>query len=171
VKLGLIFPAIFLMGCGSGAESFEGTVPDAGVETGTHTPPSGLCCQITNNETDSAIWNSGRYSCLPDDAALQPFDPPWICNVSPKTGDCAQDSGYECLTCDQTACVTGMSCLGVNGTGIVLPCDQGETATPEAGTEGAIGCDCYSCPYGLGCPNAPGSHNQGRPGGHGIPYM
>ena len=117
MKLGII-SLVFLSIAGCGGEEVT-NVSEAGV----HDPSSGLCCQITDNETDSSLWHSGRYDCR-DDAGLQPFDPPWVCNVNPKSGDCAEDSGYDCLSCNQTECVTGMACLGANGTGVVLACDQ-----------------------------------------------
>jgi hypothetical protein len=128
MKLIGILPVIFLVGCSSNSDSvpekLDNSISDAGGDVGTHSPPSGICCQITHNETDSVLWNNRRYPCLPDDAGLDPFDPPWVCNVSPVSGDCAPDSTYECLSCDQTACVTGMYCVGANGTGVVVACDS-----------------------------------------------
>lgn len=120
MKLGMFFPVLFLLGCGT-SEYVEAYAPPQ--DAGTHLPESGLCCQIVNNIEDSGPWYNARYSCLPDDAGLQPFNPPWICGVN-EAGNCGGDSGVECLTCDMPSCVTGMDCLGANGTGIVLPCDQ-----------------------------------------------
>jgi len=106
----------------AGSEA-EAGVMDAGHEAAPiHNPPSGLCCQIENNETDSALWYNDRYSCFPPDASSA-FNPPWICQVN-DAGMCGGSTGIECLTCDMPACVVGMSCLGVNGTGVVLPCNQ-----------------------------------------------
>jgi hypothetical protein len=120
--------SLVLIGCGSNFGDVSAPPPndrmDATAEAAPiHDPPSGLCCQIEHNETDSALWNSRRYDCLPVDAALQPFDPPWLCNVN-EAGMCGAATGTECLTCNQPACVVGMSCLGANGTGVVLPCNQ-----------------------------------------------
>lgn len=126
-----LFACLCLLGCGESYGSLSNPPPndlgpgpqDASVEVGVHNPDSGLCCQITNNFTNDPYWHSGRYDCLPPDAALQPFDPPWVCQVN-EAGMCGGNTGLTCLSCDQPACVVGLSCLGVNGTGIVLPCDQ-----------------------------------------------
>ncbi len=130
MKLGLIFlAAIPLMGCASGNYDpiIEQSCDDAGVEAAP--PPrneantdGGICCQITNNFQNDPIWNNGFYTCVLPDAALQPFNPPWICNVT-FDGQCGGDSGLDCLTCFDPTCVVGMRCLDVNGTGTVIPCN------------------------------------------------
>lgn len=101
--------------------------PDSGAEAGVHNPPSGLCCQLTGvEETDSALWYGKRYDCPADDAAVNAYNPGWVCNVN-ANGMCGGSTGIPCYSCDQTECVTGMSCLAINGTGLVIACDaQGD---------------------------------------------
>jgi hypothetical protein len=117
VKLGIIFPALLLLGCGGGT-TVEVTNPHAVMEAGDHNPPGGLCCQVGNSTI--------QYEC----SQMADAELPWVCNVSPKTGDCAENSGYECLTCQQTACVVGMACVADIGKGTVLPCNQKEASVP-----------------------------------------
>ena len=93
-------------------------------EGGVHSPPSGLCCQIQDNFVDSSVWNNGRYDCPSDDAGLDPSNPGWVCNVN-SIGQCGNGTGFACYSCDQQQCIVGMNCLAINGTGTVLPCNQG----------------------------------------------
>ncbi len=112
----IVYTCVFLTACQSSTTDVE--ISDASAEDEiTHE----LCCKITKNDTDSWLWNNRTYTCVQPDAQLDPFNPPWLCNVS-EAGECGSGSTYECHTCFES-CVAGMNCLGVNGTGIVVTCD------------------------------------------------
>ena len=102
--------------------------PDPSPDSGIPTPPrnqdnteGGLCCQITYNFHDEPFWNDRRYRCLGPDEPAEPFNPPFVCNVTFE-GECGGDTGLTCRTCFDPDCVVGSRCRDVNGTGTVLPC-------------------------------------------------
>jgi hypothetical protein len=113
---------IAAQGCTGAKDSQGGRSFDAGGEASVS--HGELCCQITHDTTDDPNWHDCRFPCpytLPDAAA----DLPWVCNLS------------QPLSCDDPACVPGSTCQGVNGTGVVLECDQGVSpdylgATPQS---------------------------------------
>lgn len=109
----IVYTCVFLAACQSPViDGLDAEPVDAGTQE--------LCCKITKNDTDSSLWNNRTYTCVKRDAQLDPFNPPWLCNVS-QSGECGAGSSYECHTCFE-GCVEGMNCLGVNGTGIVVNC-------------------------------------------------
>lgn len=156
----LVVIASLLCGCGTAEYvSAEPPPPEAGV----HNPPSGLCCHITNNTTTDYPWYDATYDCLAPDAGLEPFDPPWLCDVN-EAGMCGTADSAACLTCNDNACVVGMSCLGVNGTGEVIACPTSSDAGDEEGSAGGGSAGCN----GIGCS---GGGTGGAPGpgcGHGM---
>lgn len=105
----IVLFAVVLMGCAVGE---PGNISDAGPSP-THTPEGGLCCQIIHNDSTDPYWHNKRWPCDNDPAALH-F--PWVCN----SGSNAE------TTCEDTACQTGSTCLGVGGTGLVVDCDTSD---------------------------------------------
>lgn len=74
--------------------------------------------QITADLTDDPHWQNCRYACYPPDAALSRTNIPWLCHPD------------AAIACDDPSCSVGDTCLGFNGTGVVLPCD---TELPDTG--------------------------------------
>lgn len=163
---------LLLVGCASGTGVPNNEVHhDAGEEaSGVHDPSSGLCCQITDNETDGGIWHDARYECSatsgPDYSNV-----PWLCNYDEK----------DPVACTDQSCIVGSTCQGANGTGVVLACDQ-DYEPSDAGEELNLtdpcpgpqsGCGnlwCYPhCPNGNDPPIYVGGTNGTTP--HSNPIM
>lgn len=82
--------------------------PDASIDASMDVGNKNICCQIIVNEVDSSVWNNGIYQCD------NPTELPWVCNNNSSTP----------VACDDPSCVPGVStCLGVNGTGVVIICN------------------------------------------------
>lgn len=122
MRIAALVCALVLTGC-------YDIVDVSGIDAGSDAPAprnqtnteGGLCCQITHNFHDEPFWNDRRYRCLGPDEPAEPFNPPFVCNVTFE-GECGGDTGLTCLTCFDPACVVGSRCRDVNGTGTVLPC-------------------------------------------------
>lgn len=96
---------LFLAGCGSGPIDLHANpIKDSGiiVDSGDASRPE-LCCQITDDLTDSSLWQNKTYGCGGDQV-------PWICGSN--------------QSCTDPGCNTGMSCIGFNGTGRVIECPK-----------------------------------------------
>jgi hypothetical protein len=101
-------------GCTGAKDSQGGRSFDAGSEASAY--HGELCCQITVDTTDDPNWHNCRFPCpytLPDAGSVPLTDLPWVCNLS------------QVVSCDDPSCVPGSTCQGVNGTGVVLPCERG----------------------------------------------
>lgn len=112
---------LILTGCYDVVDVPGDAGPDVEAPRNDLNTPGGLCCQITNNFHDEPFWNNGFYRCVHPGDKADPFNPPYICNVT-FDGECDVDGGPACLTCFDPDCVVGMRCRDVNGTGTVIPC-------------------------------------------------
>lgn len=122
---------------------------------------SGLCCQLTVNETDAALYAYNRYECS-SDSGPDYSNIPWLCNWNSNP-----------TTCEDTFCVVGSSCQGANGYGQVVYCDS-TPYNPDAGYEGGINTTgCHGPEDGCGnlwCwPNCPNGNNT-PPSPPGVPH-
>ena len=101
--------AVMLVGCAYGK-----TPPDPGLAAPTpKADQSGICCQTTQPE--DMTWGYVRSECSPD-SGVDYVNIPWVCNPD-------FDSGAV-LSCSDPNCNLGMPCLGFNGMGVVVSCDQ-----------------------------------------------
>lgn len=69
---------------------------------------AGICCQITHDFTTDPYWQNCRFPCSVDGDGVIP----WVCKAPAPT------------SCTDPACVVGSSCVGFNGTGLVVACDD-----------------------------------------------
>ena len=125
-KLCLITALIMCAGCVQLEGIEKGNLSDASDNPQDAHPYTGpVCCQINKDFTDDPYWHNGLYGCDTDGSLAVNTAAPWVCNVN-DYGMCNQDSGLECLTCNQPDCIPGLACLGPNGTGIVTDCQPGD---------------------------------------------
>ena len=118
MKLSLVVcMSVLVGGCAAGSndpvpEDITATIVDASTpipEAGNHSPPSGICCQLTTNwNPDAWLWANARWSCV-DDSNI-----PWLCNYDTENP----------TTCQDQTCVVGSHCEAPDGTGVVLECDS-----------------------------------------------
>lgn len=99
---------LILVGCATGVSD----PMDGGIDSPSHNVAGGLCCQITENDNDSSLWNFARFECSLDSGVLF-SNVPFVCD---------RDNP---MPCTDERCVVGMSCQGFNGFGVILPCFQG----------------------------------------------
>jgi hypothetical protein len=120
MRLLFAFLALLVVGCISNSDPGFGRTtsqPDASSDApseGSHPfDASGIhqtvCCQLTVNFVDSAVWNNRGYGCNNSDT-------PWVCGTEYATP----------YTCSDPRCVVGDSCQGENGTGDVVACSPVE---------------------------------------------
>jgi hypothetical protein len=69
-----------------------------------------LCCHITNNYTDSSLYDNNVYECSLD-SGPQYSNIPWVCIT-----------GRGVVPCSDPNCVVGSACQGENGSGVVVDC-------------------------------------------------
>jgi hypothetical protein len=116
------YTAICLLVCvGCGADDPYTKNLDASPDVADDGNHSDLCCTITHDDVDSALWNDKTYPCYPFDqdtgmwvypADASGFQYPWICFAANSATDC-----------NDLRCGVGSSCQGPNGTGIVHLCN------------------------------------------------
>jgi hypothetical protein len=82
---------------------------DTGMQD-TSTNSGNLCCKITNNDTDSSLYNNNVYECSVD-SGPDFSNIPWICIT-----------GRGVVACSDPNCVVGSGCQGENGNGVVVNC-------------------------------------------------